>query len=118
MRNYIAHFTNYLEYYLAGLILGDPADKDFWVRATEGRHEQIKMILLTLPTHAATVTAAQAIVAIRDDVFIAVAAQFDEEIAELRRMRVQAVHNFYAGAGAGLAEQAIEKYKAIKEGSS
>jgi len=47
-----------------------------------------------------------------------VAAQFDEEIAELRRMRVQAVHNFYAGAGAGLAEQAIEKYKAIKEGSS
>jgi hypothetical protein len=96
------------------VILGDPADKDFWIRATEGRHEQIKLVLLTLPNHAATMAAAQAIVGIRDDVLIAATAQFDDEIAELRELGVQAVHNFYAGAGAGLAEQVFEKFKAIK----
>ena len=96
------------------VVLGDPADKDFWIRATEGRHEQIKLVLLTLPNHAATMAAAQAIVGIRDDVLIAATAQFDDEIAELRELGVQAVHNFYAGAGAGLAEQVFEKFKAIK----
>ena len=97
------------------VILGDPADKDFWIRATEGRHEQIKLVMLTMPNHAATMAAAQAIVEIRgDDVLIAAAAEFDDEIAELKEMGVQAVHNFFAGAGAGLAEQVFEKSKAFK----
>jgi hypothetical protein len=100
------------------VVLGDPADKDFWIRVTEGRHEQIKLVLLTLPNHAATIAAAQAIVEIRDDVLIAATAQFDDEIAELREIGVQAVHNFYAGAGAGLAEQVFEEFKAIKAGAN
>ena len=100
------------------VILGDPADRDFWVRASESRDDQVKLVLLTMPNHTANMAAAKPIVEMFEDIFIAATAQFDDEITELKEVGVQAVHNFYAGAGAGLAENVFEKFKALEAGAS
>ena len=100
------------------VILGDPADRDFWVRASESRDDQVKLVLLTMPNHTANMAAAKPIVEMYEDIFIAATAQFDDEITELKEVGVQAVHNFYAGAGAGLAENVFEKFKALDAGAS
>ncbi len=108
------------EHHEAGrnVILGDPADRDFWVRASESRDDQVKLVLLTMPNHTANMAAAKPIVEMFEDIFIAATAQFEDEITELKEVGVQAVHNFYAGAGAGLAENVFEKFKSLEAGAS
>jgi predicted Kef-type K+ transport protein len=100
------------------VVLGDPTDLDFWARTSGKSREQIKLVLLTMPHHAANLAAAKQIAELSGDTFIAATAQFDDEIEELKDAGAQAVYNFYSEAGTGLAEHIIEKLEALEAAAS
>jgi hypothetical protein len=63
------------------------------------------------PAHATNVYAARRILAIPKPVKIAAMANFDDDVAELKALGVHMVHNLYAKAGLGFAQQALQNLK-------
>jgi glutathione-regulated potassium-efflux system ancillary protein KefC len=89
------------------VILGDPTDYDFWAK-TRQSGEKIKIALLTLPQHAANMSAVAQLTEMRFTGSIAATAKFDDEVQELKEAGAHAVFNLYAEAGYGFAEHVCE----------
>jgi hypothetical protein len=85
------------------VILGDPTDHDFWAKTRQGGRK-IRMVLLTLPEHTASMTAVTQLNEMKFAGSIAATAKFDDEVEELKAAGVHAVYNLYAEAGFGFAE--------------
>ena len=67
----------------------------------------MRLVLLAMPKQAQNLHAAQRLAASPYQGLVAATAQFDDEIAELKRVGVHAVFNVYTQAGAGFAEHAM-----------
>ncbi len=90
------------------VVFGDPTDPDFWARI-QTRQVQVRLVMLALPKHVANLTAARQLIAKGFKGQIAAIAQFDDQVAELKELGVQATFNFYSEAGVGFAEHAWER---------
>ncbi len=90
------------------VVLGDATDSDFWERVRPGGARKLRLILLSMPRHAANLYAAKQILQSDYVGQITAIAQFDDEVNELRELGVHAAYNFYAEAGTGFAEHAFE----------
>lgn len=84
------------------VILGDVRDADFWERLP--RTGQMKLVLLTMGNHAATLAAAERLVEESFPGAVAATAEFPDELEALRRVGVDAALDLYAEAGTGFAE--------------
>jgi hypothetical protein len=89
------------------VILGDPTDHDFWAK-TRQHGKKMRMVLLTLPQHAANMLAVTQMNEVKFAGSIAATAKFDDEVEELKEAGVQAVFNLYAEAGYGFAEHVCQ----------
>jgi predicted Kef-type K+ transport protein len=89
------------------VILGDPTDHDFWAKSRQGE-KKIQMVLLTLPEHAANMTAVAQLTEMKFTGSMAATAKFDDEVEELKEAGVHAVFNLYAEAGYGFAEHVCQ----------
>ena len=93
------------------VILGDPTDPDFWARtrtADGTPRENIKMILLAMPKHAANLAAVQFLRQMGFEALIVTTANYEDQIPELKEAGVDAAFDFRTEAGIGLAEKAHE----------
>lgn len=103
------------------VILGDPTDLDFWERAAPGREEgrgNIRLVLLAMPKYTTNVEAARLMTQGGFKGLIAASARFDDEVVALKEAGVHAAYNFFAEAGAGLAEAAYEKLESQLNGQA
>ncbi len=87
------------------VVFADPTDPDFWPRMTQ-RDGQARMVLLTMPKHQANLAAVRHLVEIGFPGTIAVIANFDDQVSELKEAGAEAAFNFYNEAGLGFAEHA------------
>lgn len=85
------------------VIQGDVTDLDFWARCRPG----VKVVLLAMSDHSANLFAAEQIRRAGGRSYLAATAKFPDQGQELEQAGADAVFNFYANAGAGLAEHAI-----------
>ena len=89
------------------VILGDPTDHDFWAK-TRQHGKKMRMVLLTLPQHAANMLAVTQMNEVKFAGSMAATAKFDDEVEELKEAGVHAVFNLYAEAGYGFAEHVCQ----------
>jgi hypothetical protein len=89
------------------VIKNDGTDPDFWDNIQNAG--RVKLVMLTLPEHAGNVYAAKRILATPYAGMIAASAMFDDQVAELEEMGVQAVFNIYAEAGSGFADHVCKQ---------
>ena len=88
------------------VLLGDPADSDFWDRVQLPR--DVKMIMLTLPR---VNTSLDVLGHLRDSNYrgpVAAVARYSDEIPLLEERGASLVFNIYTEAGTGFAEHVIE----------
>nr|MDJ0668831.1 NAD-binding protein [Desulfobacterales bacterium] len=93
------------------VILGDPTDRDFWERtAPDGQEseDKIKMVLLAMPKHAASLAAAKFLRSYGYKDLIVTTAHYEDEIPELEEAGADRAFDFRTEVGIGLAEQAQE----------
>lgn len=88
------------------VILGDVLDSDFWEKLQAGR---VDLVLLALNNHAANRYAVMQLRESNYEGMIAATAHYPDEMAELRKLGVDAVFNIYGEAGTGFAEHVCEK---------
>jgi glutathione-regulated potassium-efflux system ancillary protein KefC len=89
------------------VIRASATDPDFWDRIRMGK---IELVVLTLPRHSENLFAVRRLKATGFEGMVAAAARYPDEIEELKEAGVDAVFNFYAEAGAGLAEHVSALY--------
>jgi predicted Kef-type K+ transport protein len=102
------------------VIHGDPTDFDFWERAavdSKGEEGKIRLALLAMPKFTANMEAARLMTQAGYKGLIAASARFDDEVTALKEAGVLA-YNFFAEAGAGLAEAAHEKMEKHMKGKT
>jgi predicted Kef-type K+ transport protein len=85
------------------VICNDATDPEFWEKVRPG--SKVKMVMLTLPQHAANLYALKRIVGSDYAGIIAATAKYGDEMAELEHAGAHLVFNFFAEAGAGFAEE-------------
>ncbi len=90
------------------VITGDAADADFWERGVVGGGNKIRTVILAMPLHKSNMNALKELTARKFDGKIAVTAQFDDEIEELKQAGAHAAYNIYAEAGYGFAEHVCQ----------
>jgi predicted Kef-type K+ transport protein len=88
------------------VILGDVLDSDFWEKLKAG---QVDLVMLALNNHAANRFAVMQLRESNYQGLIAATAHHPDEMAELRKLGVDAVFNIYGEAGVGFAEHVCEK---------
>jgi hypothetical protein len=76
---------------------------DFWSRCRPG----VKVVLLAMSDHRANLFAVEQIRRAGGRSYLAATAKFPDQAQELEQVGADAVFNFYANAGAGLAEHAV-----------
>lgn len=83
------------------VLRGDPADPDFWEKVD--RNHRFRLILLSLPTFAATIDALEQLkeFGFRGD--IAAATRYQDEVKKLKEKGASVVFNIYTEAGSGFA---------------
>ena len=84
------------------VVQGDATNPDFWNR-TQGQLTDVENIMLTLPTHAANLSAALQLKEQGYEGFVAATFQFEDEEASLKEAGVNMAFNIYAEAGQGFA---------------
>ncbi len=89
------------------VILGDSTDSDFWERVTGG--VDVRLILLTMPSHREVLTTIGITRRMGSDLLIAATARHPDEVAELEAAGVDAAFNFFADAGLGFAEHVWDR---------
>ena len=90
------------------VIRGDATDADFW-RAID--HQQIRMVMLALPSFNENLAAVKELRSAGYPGFIAATAHFDDERARLESAGADAAFNIFAEAGAGFAAHARSSYE-------
>ena len=93
------------------VILGDATDIDFWERATPDdpdAEDEIKLIMLTMPKHAAHLAAVKFIRQTGFKHMIVTTAHYEDEIPELEKAGADRAFDYRTEVGIGLAEQAEE----------
>ncbi len=91
------------------VILGDPTDPDFWARTRPGLQRDrkpFKLVMLTMPKHAANLAAARFIRQLGYQNMIVTTAHYEDEIPELVAAGADRAFDFRTEAGIGLAEEA------------
>ena len=93
------------------VILGDPTDRDFWARTApdgEESEDKIKMVMLAMPKHAASLAAAKFLRRYGYENLIVATAHYEDEIPELEKAGADRAFDYRTEVGIGLAEQAEE----------
>jgi hypothetical protein len=85
------------------VICNDATDPEFWEKIRPG--SKVKLVMLTLPQHAANMYALKRIVGSDYAGVIAATAKYEDEMAEMEHAGAHLVFNFFAEAGAGFAEE-------------
>jgi predicted Kef-type K+ transport protein len=88
------------------VLLGDPADADFWDRAHVPQH--VEMIMLTLPRVNTSLAVLRQLRASRYSGPVAAIARYYDEIPRLEESGASLVFNIYTEAGTGFAEHVME----------
>jgi predicted Kef-type K+ transport protein len=88
------------------VLLGDPADADFWDRAHVPHH--VEMIMLTLPRVNTSLAVLRQLRASRYSGPVAAIARYYDEIPRLEESGASLVFNIYTEAGTGFAEHVME----------
>lgn len=86
------------------VVQGDATNPDFWTRL-DSYHDEVDIILLAMPNHAANMEAARRLRARGYANSIVATALFPDEEDSLKESGVDAVFNIYAEAGAGSASR-------------
>ncbi|MCP3944272.1 MAG: cation:proton antiporter [Desulfobacteraceae bacterium] len=89
------------------VICGDPTDYDFWVKSSQDKGK-IQTVLLTLPEHAANMTAVSLLTELKYTGSIAATVKFDDEVEALKDAGAHTVFNLYTEAGYGFAKHVYE----------
>lgn len=84
----------------------DATDADVWDRISATGH--VKVAVLAMPFHDSNISALRELTNSDFSGRVAAVAQFEDQVAELRRLGVDTVINLYAGAGLALAVEAQE----------
>jgi hypothetical protein len=88
------------------VIQGEATDSDFWARVRpEG---QLSLVLVALVDHQANLSVVRELKRKELSVTMAVAAQYEDEMVELKEAGANAVFNFYDELGAGFAEHVCQ----------
>ena len=90
------------------VIQGDAIDYDFWERVQVQKNE-IKLVMLAMPSFEANLYAAKRIRAKHSDVVIAAVVAFDDQIEVLQKEGVELVFNVNKEAGKGFADHICEQ---------
>jgi glutathione-regulated potassium-efflux system ancillary protein KefC len=93
------------------VVEADASDREFWQRVAGA--ESIRYAVLAMPFHGSNRIALSRL---RDAGFaggVGAVAQYDDEVAELRRHGVAAVLHLYEGAGSALADSTVEGTPAV-----
>lgn len=85
---------------------GDAADHELW-EELRANLPALPLVVLALPDHRSNLEVLRLLQQHGYDGVVAAVGTFDDQVAELKAAGAQAVHNFYAEAGAGLAEHAL-----------
>ena len=88
------------------VLLGDPADADFWDRVHVPQH--VEMIMLTLPRVNTSLAVLRQLRASRYSGPVAAIARYYDEIPRLEESGASLVLNVYTEAGTGFAEHVME----------
>lgn len=83
------------------VVLADATDSDFWEKIRV--EEDIDLVVLAMPKHAANLHAAEALKRTGYEGIVTTTAKFDDEVKELREMGVDSAFNLYNEAGSGFA---------------
>lgn len=86
------------------VILGDATDPDFWSRCPGN----VRVVLVAMSDHAANLYTVEEVRAAGGEAFVVAAAKFADHARELEAAGADAVFDFYAQAGSGLAEHAAD----------
>jgi glutathione-regulated potassium-efflux system ancillary protein KefC len=89
------------------VILGDATDADFWEKLRPGK---VKLVMLAMPSHSENRAAAERLVASGYDGLTAATAKYEDEIADLQGLGVDAAFNIYAEAGLGFADHVCAQF--------
>ena len=84
------------------VVIGDATNPDFWTR-TKGLLEDLEWVMLTLPSHAANMAAAERLQQMGYTGRIAATSKFPDEEQELKEIGVDLAFNIYSEAGLGFA---------------
>ncbi len=90
------------------VLLGDMTDPDLFERLAP-REQQVRLVLLALPSQAANLAATRRLRAFGYLGVIAATAQFADDVEELRAAGVEAAFDVYAQAGSGFAEHVADE---------
>ena len=88
------------------VLLGDPADADFWDRVHLPQH--VEMIMLTLPKLKPSLAVLRQLRASNYTGPVAAVARYYDEISRLEECGATLVFNIYTEAGTGFAEHVME----------
>nr|WP_067661846.1 cation:proton antiporter family protein [Ferrimonas marina] len=92
------------------VVLGDATDTDFWEKLEHS--DSIELVLLAMPSHHGNEFTARQLKRVKFKAEVAAVSRWPEEEAELYDLGVSQVYNIYEAAGAGMAEQILERNKA------
>lgn len=84
----------------------DATDAAFWERTTSTAH--VELVVLAMPFHGSNLVALRRLRAADYDGTVAVMAQYDDEVKEVRSLGADIVLQLYSGAGKQLADEAFE----------
>ena len=85
-------------------IRGDATDPDFWLRCPG----DVRVVLVAMSDHVANLFAVREVRSGPAQPFVVAAAQFADQVRELREAGADAVFDFYSEAGVGLADHAAD----------
>jgi predicted Kef-type K+ transport protein len=85
-------------------IRGDATDPDFWLRCPG----DVRVVLVAMSDHVANLFAVREVRSGPARPFVVAAAQFPDQVRELREAGADAVFDFYSEAGVGLADHAAD----------
>jgi hypothetical protein len=98
------------------VILDDATDPDFWERVRSAADGRGRVVMLTMPVHAANLYAVQRLADWRFSGVVAATARFPDEIRELEEAGAQAAFDLYAEAGSGFADHVCAQIQRATEG--
>ncbi|GJM29708.1 MAG: potassium transporter Kef [Cyclobacteriaceae bacterium] len=94
------------------VVNGDGTNLDFWSRAPS-LIEGLKLVILTMPTHQANLSAVRLLKMLGSTAQIAATSHYDDEANELKEMGVDLSFNVYAEAGTGFANNIKESLESL-----
>lgn len=91
------------------VLFADATDSDFWERGSALK-EQIDLVVLAMPKHGANVHAAETLKRHDYGGVVAATGKFDDEVRELRELKLDTAFNIYNEAGAGFAAHVLDVF--------